>query len=177
MEVLKQLGLVLKQLGLDGRTLLVNAAGFIILVLLLKRFLFAPVAKILKQREERVADTLAKADSDRQAMEKIRTEYEGRIAQIEQEARNRIQEAIKEAGTIRSQLLEEARRQSQEILERGQAEIEREKQKAIVALRDEVVDLAVEAAEKLLRERLDDAAHRRLVSDFIEGMENYPWKT
>lgn len=168
---------VLKDLGLDGRTILVNAAGFIILVLLLKRFLFGPVGRMLKQREEKVAGTLEKVESDRQAMEKTRAEYEERMAQIELEARNRIQEAIKEAGEVRNQLLEEARRQSQEIVERGRGEIEREKEKAIVALRDEVVDLAVGAAERLLRERLDDAAHRRLVSEFIEGMEDYPWKT
>lgn len=168
---------VFKELGLDGRTILVNAVGFIILVVLLKRFLFGPVKGILRQREEKVAGTLAKVESDRQAMEKTRAEYEERMAKIELEARNRIQEAIKEAGETRNQLLEEARRQSQEIVERGKVEIEREKKKAIVALRDEVVDLAVEAAEKLLRERLDDAAHRRLVSEFIDGMESYPWRT
>jgi F-type H+-transporting ATPase subunit b len=168
---------VFKDLGLDGRTILVNAAGFIVLVLLLKRFLFAPVAQVLKRREERVAATLAKADSERQAMEKMRSEYEQRIAKIEEEARTRIQDAIKEAGEIRNGLLEEARQQSQEIVERGKSEIERERQKAVVALRDEVVGLAVEAAERLLREKLDDAAHRRLVSEFIEGMESYPWRT
>lgn len=168
---------VFKDLGLDGRTILVNAAGFIILVLLLKRFLFAPVGRILKQREEKVAGTLAKVEAERLAMEKSRAEYEERIARIEQEARDRIQEAIREAGQIRNQLLEEARRQSQEIVERGKVEIEREKRKAIVALRDEVVDLAVGAAEKLLRERLDEAAQRRLVSQFIEEMESYPWRT
>jgi F-type H+-transporting ATPase subunit b len=168
---------VFKDLGLDGRTILVNAAGFIVLVLLLKRFLFAPVAQVLKRREERVVATLAKADSERQAMEKMRSEYEQRIAKIEEEARTRIQDAIKEAGEIRNRLLEEARQQSQEIVERGKSEIERERQKAVVALRDEVVGLAVEAAERLLREKLDDAAHRRLVSEFIEGMETYPWRT
>jgi len=168
---------VLKELGLDGRTILVNVAGFAVLVFLMKRFLFGPVAQILKQRAEKVAGELAKAEADRLAMEKVRAEYEERVTQIELETRNRIQEAIKEAGEIRNQLLEEARQQSQAVVERGRREIEREKQRAIVELRDEVADLAVAAAEKLLREKLDGDAQRRLVSEFIEGMESYPWKT
>ena len=168
---------VLKDLGLDGRTILVNAAGFIVLVWVLKLLLFTPVARMLKQREEKVAGTLAQVEADRQAMEEMRTEYEERMAEIESESRNRIQEAIKEAGETRNQLLEEARQQAQEAVERGKEEIEPEKVKAIVTLRDEVADLAVMAAEKLLRERLDDASHRRLVSEFIEGMEDHQWRT
>lgn len=162
----------LKDLGIEPRLLLVNAAGFLVLFWLLKRYLFGPVRKVLSARQEHVAQTLDEAEAHRQQMEQARQEYEARIAQIESEARDRIQAAIREAGEIKESIISGAREEAERIVERGRREVEREKEKAMVDIRDRVADLAVEGARQVLERELDVQAHRRLIREFIEELDS-----
>ena len=69
-----------------------------------------------------------------------------------------------------------AREESEAIITRARAEIEREKDAAVDALRTSAVDLAMAAASKLLQEKLDGDQDRKFVMDFVEGMEDgYAW--
>ena len=63
---------------------------------------------------------------------------------------------------------QEARRESEVLIARARAEIEREREESIDQLRREFVDVAITAAEKVINESLDKAAHRRLIEEVLE---------
>ncbi len=168
---MEQLTQILHDLHINGADLLVNIIGFLIVWWVLARFVFGPIRSIKAAREKEIADNLQAAQSRREEMEALRKEYEQRLAQIEKEQRDRIEEATRQAHLAREQILAEARAESEKLIARGQAEIAREREKAMVELRDQVADLAIEAAEAVLRASLDDAHHRKLAREFLDDLE------
>lgn len=161
----------LHQLGIDPRILLLQAVGFVILYLLLRRYLFGPIQGVLEQRRVEVESTLDRAAEERRQAESLRTDYEKHLAQIREEARAHIQEAVREGQETREAMLGEARTQAEEILGRARAQIDLETRQATVQLREQVVDLAIQAARKVIRESLDEAVHRQVVDRAIEEIE------
>lgn len=157
-------------LNIDPRVLLIQIGGFILLLIVFKRFLFGPIGQVLEGRRQDIAETYATAERERGAMEGFRRDYEKRLAAIETESHEKIQAAIKEAQGIRDEIIADARSRSDSILSRGEAELAREREKTILDLRREVADLVINASSNLLDRSLDDAAHRKLIDDFISSV-------
>src|SRR6266550_4253560 len=92
-----------------------------------------------------------------------------------EERERRIQEQLAQARTVaekeRAALLAQAREQYEQLLDRARKDIEGEKEKAILELRREAVDLSIAAASKLIEANLDSDANRRLVTEYLENLE------
>ena len=166
MEGLEEIGL-----QLDFRLLLLQAVGFLIIYWLLKKFLFGPVTGLLRSREDEIAQNLSQAEAEKKQALQLRSDLEGQLASITQEAKRRMDQAIAEAGEVRAKLLAEAQEQSQQMLSRAREELQREKKRALLELRQEVADLAIMAASKALQSELDETIRRQAVDDFISQME------
>jgi F-type H+-transporting ATPase subunit b len=169
LEILKQLA---EQLGIQPELVVVNIIGFLILVALLKKYLYRPIMEIIESRQKEVADTYSAAERERDAMEELRRDYEKRLSGIEAEAREKIQAAIKEAQAARDEIIADARERAEALLRRGEEELAREREKAIVELREEVANLIISASSKLIEKEMNDDAHRRLVDEFISNLES-----
>ncbi len=158
---------ILEQLGIDPKLIVVNILGFLLLLWILKKFLYKPVMQMLADRQEEIRSTYEAAEREKSAMEDIRRDYEKRMAAVESEAHERIQAAVKEAQGIRDDIVSEARSKAESVLQRGEDELAREREKTIVALRQEVAELVISASSNLLERSMDDDAHRKLIGDFI----------
>lgn len=156
------------QLGIEPATIVVEMVGFVLLLLLLKRFLWVPVTRHLDSRQRDIAQTYDKVEQTRQEMERLRSEYEQRLANIEAEARAQIQEAVKEAQQVREQILAEARQQAEKMVRDAEETIRYERERALAEMRTQVVELTLLATSRILQESVDDARHRKMVEDFIE---------
>lgn len=159
---------MLENLAINGRDLLVQIGGFLLLFLLLSRYLFGPLSEAIEDRERRIKGKMDEAERNALEMQNMREEYQRRLATIETEARDRIQSAMKEAMATKDEMLETARSEAEKLLSRGRQEMERDRQKMMVEMRDKVVDLAILAAEKLIEKNIDDRSHRALIDDIIE---------
>lgn len=147
-----------------------QALGFAILYLILKKFAFGPVLKVMDDRRDRVASDYRKIGEEREELQKSKEEYEKRLSEVEDEARVRIRDAIREGQELAEQVKTDAQAEAQELLQKARELLESEREKASVALRSQIVELTVATAEKLIRERLDGEMHRQLISDFIDSM-------
>ncbi len=156
-----------KELGINPQVIASQIIGFLLLWWLLARFLFRPVMGLLQAREQDIKNTYDAADAERAKAEEFRADYEKRIQGIEAEARARIQAAVREAETAKDQIMSDARNRSDDILRRGQEQLDREREKTLAQLREEVVDISLGAAAKVIGESLDDQKHRALISDFV----------
>ena len=161
---------VFEQLGIDPKLIVVNAIGFILLLAILKKFLYGPITQVLEDRRAEIRADYEAAEAEKGKMEELRADYERRLADIEAEARQRIQAAIKEAQVSREHILNEARANADAVMKRGEEELVREREKAVAEIRSQVVDLTINAASKLIERSLEDAGQRRLVDDFIKGV-------
>lgn len=158
-------------LNIDPKVIASQITGFILLWVVLARFLFRPVMALLDARDQEIKSIYENAQNEHTRAEELRVEYEQRISAIESEARSRIQAAIKEGESMKDEIIADARRRSDDILRKGQQDLVRERDKALAELREEIVEIAITAASKIVAESLDDAKHRKLVSDFINKLE------
>lgn len=159
---------IFAMLGIHPIQILINAVGFLVLYWLLSKFLFKPVESMLETRREQIRGDLEAAAAEREAMSRQHAELERRLATLETEVRDRIQAAEREAQALREQLLLEARAERERILQAGLAELAREREKALVEIRDLVADLAMLAAGKVVEAELDLDAHRAMIDDIVE---------
>ena len=158
---------LLDQLNIDPRAILVNIVGFLLLWLVLQKLVFQPIGRVLAERQQDINSTYDQLEADRRQMETLRAEYEQRLTSIEAEAREKIQSAIKDAQAARDQIIQEANTRGREMITRAEQEIEREREQALITLRQQVVDLALGAATKVIGDSLDETRQRRLIDDFI----------
>ncbi len=144
--------LLLPKFGLFFWTLVI----FLVLLFLLKKLAWRPILNALAAREERIAAALQKADEARREYERLQKEREAIMA----EARAERDALLKEARMLKDRLLEEAQQKAVEkqkqILDEARRQIENERLNALTALKKEVGSLAVEMAEKILREELKE---------------------
>lgn len=155
----------------DWHALVTQAIGFGLVVIVFRLYLWGPILGIIEARRDEVAKQYSAAEDDRKAAEDLRAQYEKHLANIEAEMRAKITEAAKEGQALREDIIAESRAQAEQVLSRAQDEIGREKDKAILEIKTRIADLAVNAAGKLIEERLDSDKHRQLVDRFIDDLE------
>lgn len=145
---------------------------FICLAWLLAKVAWKPLIGALDQREQSIKDNLDSAERERTEAEGLLTEHRALVTQARRERSEALAEGRKDAEKVKADLLEEARKQREQIFKQSEAQIEAGMRQARDELRSDAVDLAIGAAEKLLSRNLDDATHRRLVEEYLAGLES-----
>lgn len=157
-------------LALNIPLIVTQVIGFLLLLWVLNRYVFKPIFGILDERQRLITESYDQMDADRARMEETRRQYEARLQGIEEEAREKIQAAVKEAQSLRDSLVADARTQAETIITQGRNESERDRQKAFLEMRSEIVTLAVAAAGKVIDANLTDARQTKMVDDFIGSL-------
>lgn len=160
---------ILNNLNIDPRLIVVNIVGFILLAIAAKKMVFTPIGAVIAERADEINAGYDKLDATQREMERLKADYEARLTAIESEARERIQTAIKEAQDSRDRILAEANVRSREIITRAEQEAEREREQAMITLRQQIVDLALGATQKVIGDNLDTTRQKQLIDDFIAG--------
>lgn len=158
---------ILQNLNFDWRVWVVNFLGFGLLWFTASKMVFAPIGKVITDRQGDIQKTYDQLDADQRQMQALKTDYEARLAAIEAEGRERITNMIKEAQATRDSVLSDANSRAQELVSRAESEVAREKEQAMITLRTQVADLAIGAAERVIGDNLDEARSRKLVDEFI----------
>lgn len=140
---------------------------FGVLLFLLYKFAWKPITGALNEREETIDASIKRAERALAEARQIQEENEKARREAEQEAQRVLRDAREAADRVRNEEVEKTRAQIRQLKEQAEADIEREKQSALDELRDEVAELAIRAAEKILDENLDAGRQRKLVDRFI----------
>lgn len=148
--------------------ILTQLAAFLVVFWVLKSYAFKPVLAMIDARRKTVEDGLTDLEKRKKGLESLEHEYRAKIEHIEQEARVKIQEAARQGSLLSKDIQEKARQDAQRLVERAKADIDQEIAKAKLELRDQIVDLSGLMTEKVMKERLDPEAHKRLVVRLLE---------
>lgn len=143
----------------------------LVLILILKHFFFEKVKKFMDERKAKVEEQFQKVEeAENQAREKL-DEYNEILAGAEKEKRVIIADAMENAKLQANSVLDEARKEAADIREKSRLQIEREKIAARKEIHNEVGDLAVQLAEKILESELDEDAQASVIDEIISKSE------
>ena len=155
-------------LGLNLPLLVVFIINFIVLFILLRLFLYKPVLKMLDERAKRTKEGMELAEATKKEYEQAKGEVQKQIENGRQEAQAIIAQALQTGERLKEESRAEATKQAQVIIDRTRAELESERDKIVDGLRKEFVDIAISAAEKVIKETLDKEKHRRLIEETLQ---------
>jgi F-type H+-transporting ATPase subunit b len=149
-----------------------GGAAFAILFIVMAKFAYPAIQKVMDARSEKIQSDLDAADSARSDAESLRGEYDAKLAEAQAEAARIIEAARSDAEQVRQDRIAAIEPEIAEKRAQAEADIEAAKDRALTDLRAQVTSLAVGAAEQVVRSSLDEAAHARLVDDYIESVGN-----
>ncbi len=143
--------------------------SFLILLFALTKFAWKPIVSAIKKREESISNALNAAAEAEKRLQSLKSENENLLAQ----ARKERDEILKEAREVRERMIADAKNKAQEEADRliatARENIYNEKMKAMTELRNQVAQLSLEIAEKILKERLaDDAKQKETVEKILK---------
>jgi F-type H+-transporting ATPase subunit b len=145
-------------------TLFMQAAAFAAFIWFTAKFVWPPLMRAIDTRQKQIADGLAAGEQGRQSL----ASTEKRIADMLAEAKSRSSEIIAQGDKLKSETIEAAKLQAkvegERIIASAKAEIEQEVMRAKEALRNQVADLAVAGAAKILKREVDAKAHADLLA-------------
>lgn len=144
---------------------------FIILIVLLARFAWRPLLGALETREKSIQESIDKAREDREQAEQLISRHRELLDQARRERAEAVSEGQRDAEKLKAEILDEARKQREQVLAQTQKQVEAGLRQARAELRGVAVDLAIQAAEKLLTKNLDDPTQRRLVEEYLADLE------
>jgi F-type H+-transporting ATPase subunit b len=145
--------------------------AFIILLVLLGRFAFPPLLKMLKEREETIKQSLDKAEQTRDQAEQLMNDYKKQMAEARKEAQVIIEQGKKLAESMKEDIVKEAQAEASKTIERARQEINREKEKAFEELQSKMADMVVLTSTKVVGRSLDSADHLRLIKESLQEVD------
>ena len=145
---------------------------FSILLLAVKHYAWGPVKDMMEKRRQKVIDDLDQAASDRKKAETLANEREAALKNSRQEATQILSVAKSNAQKTGKQIVSEAKAEASAIRERAKADAAQAKTDALNEARDEVADLSVTIAEKVIAKNLSAADQKDLVDQFIKGLND-----
>uniref|UniRef100_A0A832HYN1 ATP synthase subunit b n=1 Tax=Eiseniibacteriota bacterium TaxID=2212470 RepID=A0A832HYN1_UNCEI len=147
---------------------LTQILGFVLFVLILRRYAWGPVLETIDARRQRIADEFAEAERRKAEADQLKAEYEQSLRTIDAQARQKLLEAVAEGQKVAAEIKASADREAAARLHRAEDDIAREREKQKELLKEQMIGLSLRAAEKILRQKLDEPAQRRLVGEFID---------
>ena len=152
-------------------TFFVQILNFLILVAILRALCYKPVVRMIKAREDKIAESLAKADSDVAEAESLKKDYQAQLAEAREKAQAIVDKAEKVAASNRETSLQDTKREIEQMKKAAQAEIQRDRERAADQLKKEIVALSLLAAGKVVEKNLAASENEALVGDFIDKLD------
>ena len=158
-------------LGVNGSSFVIQLITLVLAFLVLRKYAFAPIAKILKERRETIEAGVSLGEKMKQDEEKLEKSIEDRLAKARAKADSILEEAKDAAKAAIKAGEEDAIRKAESILEDARNKTKLEMDAAKVKLESEIAGLVVEATEVLTREKIDSTKDAKLVDQAIKEVK------
>jgi F-type H+-transporting ATPase subunit b len=144
--------------------------AFMLFFIIARKMFWTRFMQVIEDRQKKIHDEFGKIESMQKQVDALQADYQRRVAEIEAEARVKMQEAIAQGKQIATQIAEQAKKDSDALSLKTQQSLSIEMDKARAELKAEVVRMTIGATEKIIRQKMDDATQRHMVSSFVEEL-------
>ena len=155
-------------LGISLPLLLAFVINFIILLVLLGKFLYKPVLKMLDERAQKIKESMEWAEATKRDYEQAKAEVQRQIEKGRQDVQAIMAQAVQRGENLKEEAKKEAAEQAKAIVEKARQELEAERDKMVEDLRKEFVSLLILASEKVIRQTLDKEKQSKLIEETLE---------
>ena len=150
--------------------ILISLCNLVILFLLIKKFLYKPVRKMLAKRQAELDERYKNAEDAEKNALKNKEEWEQKIETVQDSADEMIKKAKKDAEKQSDKIIANAKDKADDIVRQAQTDAQLERQKAEDSIKNEIVDVSTRLTEKMLTRKLDEDEHHNLINAFIEEL-------
>ena len=157
-------------LGVNPWTALFTLANTVALFLVLKKFLFKPVLKVIEDRQQEIEDMYTKASQAKEQAALLRSEYEDKLTAAGETSERLVKEAVARGQSREEEIIRQANAEAAAILDKASADIAQEKKKAINDAKDEISVSALAIAGKVVGRELNGSDQTALVDQFINEL-------
>jgi F-type H+-transporting ATPase subunit b len=162
----------METLGVHLPSLLIYLVNFLLVLGLLFLFAYKPILRLMDQRAERIRESLEASERAREEAASSQHAVEEQLVEARREGQRIMDLAREAAERFRSEEMDRARGEAETFVARAQSDIQRERDAAIEEVRANFSDLAITAAERVVRRSLDRQAHDDLISQVLEEGES-----
>ena len=157
-------------LGVNPWTALFVLLNTLTIFFVAKKFLFGPVMKIIDDRQKEIDDMYLEAGTAKSEAQALEAEYKEKLSAASETSERIVKEAVARGQSREEEIIRLANAEASAILDKASADIAMEKKKAINDAKDEISDIALASAEKVVGRELRDADQSRLVDNFIDEL-------
>lgn len=157
-------------LGLNWQLFVAQLINFAVILFILWKWVFTPVAKKLQERTDRIEKAMrdqASTEKEKQDFEKWKQEQ---MVNTRHEASVIIGKAQTDAITTKDEILKQAKEEQLKLVDQGKKQIEQEKNLAMQSAKSELADIVTQAAEKILRQKLDGNKDKELIKESLKSI-------
>jgi ATP synthase, F0 subunit b len=149
-------------------TILAQIVIFLILMALVAWKAVGPVAAMMNKRKQYINNQITEAETSREDSQKYLEQQKAELDKARQESREMIEQAKSQATAESKNVIEAAKKRSDLLIKEAQEEIVREREKAIASIRDEVADLSVLLASKVLEKEIDARDYSKEIDQLMK---------
>lgn len=162
----------LEVISINFGQILISLLNLLLLFLILKRFLYAPVKSVVKDRQEMLKRQFDEAENA-VSKAKINEEYwNGKIKNAQQEANSIIKNAMDNANQNSKEIISDAKKKARDIVTQAEINAKIERKKAENSIKKEIADASTILAEKIILREINEYEQKNLIDNFIKEMEN-----
>ncbi len=162
------MGNFLPFVGFTPWEIVVTICNTLITFLIVKKLLFGPVHKMMDARTQEVQLMYTSAEKAQTEAESLRSEYTERLAKAKEEAQEIVSSATRRATVRSEEILKESSQQAASMIKKAENSIEMERKKAMNEIKDEVANLSVLIASKVVERDISKKDHERFIEEFID---------
>jgi F-type H+-transporting ATPase subunit b len=146
--------------------------AFAVLAVVIGKLVLPALRKILGGRTQGIEETFRKIEQDTAETARLLGEFRQKLADVEAEARRRLERSLADAQKTRDQVLADSAAQVQAAAEKARREVQIERDKAVLELREAATDLTLQAADHVVRAAMNDAVQGRLVESYLARLDS-----
>lgn len=147
--------------------IVVSLLNLVILFLIVKKFLYKPIKKTLKDREEKLEEKYTQAELHLAEAESKEQELNEKLSEAKDTAEQIVSEATANAEKRKAEITAEAQAEAENIIRLAQAEAELERKRAQEDIKEQIVDVSLALSEKLIEREIKEEDHHNLIDSFI----------
>lgn len=157
----------LQLVSIDPGTIVFTLINAFIIFLIFRFFLYKPVCKILDKRKEMAAAEIAEAQRAKESAAKSEQEYNELLANAKATAESMMNDAVKKARVREAEIISEANAHAAEIRAKAEEAIERDKKRAVNEIKDEISEMVIMAASKVVEKEISEKDNEDIISKFL----------
>lgn len=155
---------------IDVWTIIFQWGNLLILMWLFKKFLFKPVMSVLDERNNEIKSIYDEAENARKSAQALKEEYDARMSTVGKDAEEIVKAAVKTAKLSSDEMIFDAQSRADSIIEKATEKIETERKKAVNDARNELSDMILTIAGKVIERQLNAEDNRRMIEKFINEL-------